>query len=118
VPDVATAYRSRTPGHVEFSVSVTVIAGGSAVVEVTGDIDCYSSPQLRGALLELAGAGVADVVVDLRRSPFVDSTGLGVLVGGKRRFRSEGGDLVLRSPSPATVRLLGVAGLTEILAIA
>ena len=108
--------RSTVVGYLDFGVSVSPGDGSAAdaVVQVTGDLDCYTSPQLRSTFLELVADGRRRVVLDVGATNFVDSTGLGVLVGGLRRFRQEGGDLVLRSPSPATVRLLDATGLTNV----
>jgi anti-sigma B factor antagonist len=113
------ADRSTVAGYLDFTVSVSPGDGQSAdaVVHVAGDLDCYSSPQLRSTFLELVAEGHRQVVLDVGATNFVDSTGLGVLVGGVRRFRQEGGDLVLRSPSPATVRLLEVTGLTSVFSV-
>lgn len=113
VSDLGTASHSGAPGYLDFGVSVTR-TDDTAVVELSGDLDCYSSPQLRATFVELAGEGVRRVVLDVGGTQFVDSTGLGVLVGAKRRFRSLGGDLLLRSLSPATARLLEVTGLAGV----
>jgi anti-sigma B factor antagonist len=113
VSDVGSASGPSAPGYLAFDVSVTR-TDGTAVVEVSGDLDCYSSPQLRAAFVELADEGVRRVVLDVGGTQFVDSTGLGVLVGAKRRFHSLGGDLLLRSLSPATARLLEVTGLAGV----
>jgi anti-sigma B factor antagonist len=111
--------RSTVAGYLDFTVSVSPEDGpdGEAVVHVTGDLDCYTSPELRSAFIELVAEGRRQVVLDVGGTNFVDSTGLGVLVGGARRFRQEGGDMVLRSPSAATVRLLEVTGLAGVFQI-
>ncbi|MDQ4070919.1 MAG: STAS domain-containing protein, partial [Actinomycetota bacterium] len=78
--------RATVPGYLDFSVSVTTVEG-AATVRVTGDLDCYTAPQLRSALLALVDDGAQHVTLDLGRTQFVDSTGLSVLVGGLKRFR-------------------------------
>lgn len=111
---------SDVAGYLGFAVSVSLPDGGTGegIVRVTGDLDCYTSPELRTTLLELVAEGRRRVVLDIAGTNFVDSTGLGVLVGGARRFRQQGGDMVLRSPSPATVRLLHVTGLASVFGLA
>jgi anti-sigma B factor antagonist len=69
--------------------------GGVSVLEVRGEVDVSTGPRLRQALMELASEGRSDVIVDLDGVEFLDSTGLGVLVSGLKRFRTMGGDLVL-----------------------
>lgn len=61
--------------------------------------------------------GSNQVILDVGRSSFIDSTGLGVLVGGLRRFRQEGGDMVLRAPTLTTVTLLEVTGVIKLFEI-
>lgn len=82
------------------------------VVEVKGDVDLATTPQLRVALSE-AGAGGAPVAVDLRGVPFMDSMGLGVLVGARRRAIEAGADLALICADGPIVRLLDVSGLSS-----
>ena len=101
------------PGCLDFSVSVTA-ADGVAIVEVAGELDAFTSPQLRTALCELESQGARHVTLDLGGTHFVDSTGLSVLVGGLRRLRDTGGDMVVRSPTASTLRLFDVTGLRRI----
>jgi anti-sigma B factor antagonist len=116
VPPGARRDRTTIPGAIGFAVSVAAI-DDETVVRVEGDLDCYSAPQLRTVLLDLAD-GPRRVVVDVSGSTFIDSTGLGVLVGGLKRLRDQGGHLVLRSPSPMTARLFEVTGVTKLFEIA
>jgi anti-sigma B factor antagonist len=114
----AGAQRDRTaiPGTIEFAVRV-IEAGEVTIVDVRGDLDCYTAPQLRTVLVELAD-GPRRVVLDVGSSTFIDSTGLGVLVGALKRLRQQGGDMVLRSPSPMTARLFEVTGMSKLFEIA
>ena len=105
------------PGYLDFSVSV-VSADGQATVRVTGDLDCYTAPQLRSALLALVEDGTRHVTLDVGRTQFVDSTGLSVLVGGLKRFRDQGGTMVLKEPSSATRKLFEITGLHTVFDIA
>ncbi|HEX2046922.1 MAG TPA: STAS domain-containing protein [Acidimicrobiales bacterium] len=116
----AVKQRARTsdvPGYIDFSVSVTA-AAGAATVRVAGDLDCYTAPQLRSALLALVEEGTCDVTLDVGGTQFMDSTGLSVLVGGLKRLREGGGNLVLKEPSAATLRLFEVTGLSTVFDIA
>ena len=69
--------------------------GDSSVISLRGEIDVYTAPRLRQALIDLVEGGAKDIVVDMERVDFLDSTGLGVLVGGLKRVKSNEGDLKL-----------------------
>jgi anti-sigma B factor antagonist len=58
------------------------------VLEVTGEVDVYTAPKLRERIAELLDGGIRAIVIDLGRVEFMDSTGLGVLVGGLRKARA------------------------------
>ncbi len=108
---------SGVPGYLDFSVSVMTV-DGAATVRVTGELDCYTAPQLRSALLALVAEGTRQVTLDVGGTQFVDSTGLSVLVGGLKRLREDGGNMVLKAPSPATLRLFEVTGLSTVFDVA
>ncbi len=101
------------PEYLDFSLSV-VATDGAAIVSVAGDLDCFTSPQLRTALLDLEAEGTRHVTLDIGKMKFVDSTGLSVLVGGLKRLRESGGSLVVRSPSASALRLFDITGLARI----
>jgi len=66
-----------------------------AVIEVAGDIDLSTAPQLRRAIADAVSAGRIHVALDLSGVTFLDSVGLGVTVGGLRRVRAHDGSLRL-----------------------
>jgi anti-sigma B factor antagonist len=87
--------------------------GDCAVLRAAGEIDLYTAPALRERLVELLGVGVRHVVIDTSGVTFLDSTGLGVLVGGLKRLRAHDGSLALASDQERMIRLLRVTGLTR-----
>lgn len=95
----------------------TTARNGSVVVSVSGEIDVYTAPQLRERLIELIDQGHYRIVVDLTRVEFLDSTGLGVLVGGLRRTRGHEGDLALVCTQPRIMKVFEVTGLNKVFSI-
>jgi anti-sigma B factor antagonist len=88
-------------------------AGDVTVVEVGGEVELHSANQLRD---ELSRAGESErpcVIVDLSRVSFIDSTGLGVLVGAFKRVR-ERGHLALVCPQRSVRRVLEITGLGQV----
>ena len=95
----------------------TLEQGGATIVEVAGEIELHSAPQLRGELHRVCeGEGAKCVVVDLARVSFIDSTGLGVLIGGLKRAR-ENGSLSLVCPQARVRRVFEITGLTSVFPI-
>ena len=68
---------------------------GVPVLVVRGEVDVATAPRFRQSIVELSGEGSKWAIVDLEGVDFLDSTGLGVLVSGLKRFRTLGGDLLL-----------------------
>jgi anti-sigma B factor antagonist len=82
------------------------------VLAVRGDLDVEGGPALRDALLAAMDSHPASrLVVDLDGVDFLDSAGLGVLVGGRERARSRDGDLVLVATGRSVLRVLELTGL-------
>src|SRR5207249_7723676 len=82
---------------------------GVVIVAVTGDIDISTVPPLRERLSELADGGQT-LIVDLNRVTFIDSAGLGALVGAARRAAAHGGSLHAVCARPQTRKLLWLTG--------
>jgi len=99
-----------------FGVSDSV-QSGVPVLLVTGEVDVSTAPELRERLVAVAEKGDRVVVVDLTNVSFVDSTALGVLVSGVKRFRNVGGDLRLVVTQPHISKVLEITGLTDVFAI-
>jgi anti-sigma B factor antagonist len=87
---------------------------GWAVLEVQGEVDLYTSPQLRDAILRLTEEGENRIVIDLNNVSFIDSSGLGVLVAGLKRARERGGELALVFGEGSVQKVLGITGLDKV----
>ena len=90
---------------------------GIEVIDVQGEIDMYTAPRLRELLIDLVSKGSYQLVVDLDKVGFLDSTGLGVLVGGLRRVRAHDGSLDLVCTQQRILKIFRITGLTEVFGI-
>ena len=91
----------------------TSTGGDRAVVRVTGYVDVTTAASLRNELAGLIQADTSDIVVDLTQVTFLDSTGIGVLVGALKRIRETGGRMELALDDARVLRILRVAGLNQ-----
>lgn len=87
------------------------------VVTVAGEVDVYTAAQLRSALEDRIAAGQTAIVVDLEDVGFIDSTGLGVLVGRLKTLRKTGGWLSVVCTNERILRLFGITGLDRVLPV-
>jgi len=84
------------------------------VLQVGGEVDVYTAPRLRERLVELVDGGARKVVVDLGRVEFLDSTGLGVLVGAHKRLRAAGGSLALVCAREPLLKIFRITALDQV----
>ena len=96
----------------------SITAGGAcAVLRIDGDIDAYAAPQLRDRLTDLAGHGTVHIIADLRGAGFLDSAGLGALVGSRTGLRARGGSLTLVASTGRIRQTLRITGLSDSFAL-
>jgi anti-sigma B factor antagonist len=87
------------------------------VLEVAGEVDVYTGTTLRDRISDLLDGGAHDLIVDLGRVDFIDSTGLGVLVGALNRARELGGSLQLVCAQERVLKLLRITGLDQVFTV-
>jgi anti-sigma B factor antagonist len=102
--------------HEDLSIHVHV-HGGMNVFELTGSLDIATSPTVRAALVEASERGDHKLIVDLTKVDFLDSTGLGALIGAQRRAKEFDGDVRLVAKEGQILRLLRITGLMKIFAV-
>ena len=90
---------------------------GIEVIDVGGEIDMYTAPRLRELLIDLVSKNNYHLVVNLEKVGFLDSTGLGVLVGGLKRVRAHDGSLDLVCTQQRVLKIFKITGLTQIFGI-
>jgi anti-sigma B factor antagonist len=78
-----------------FRIQTVEADANSWVIELGGEVDLYTAPELKNELVRVIDSGARTVVVDLDETTFIDSTTLGVLLGGVKRLRPSGGTLLL-----------------------
>ena len=90
---------------------------GFTVISPQGEIDFATGPQLKDAITELLVAGEVHLVVDLLKVDFIESTGLGALIGGRRRAHALKGSLVLVATEDQMLKIFRITGLDKVFAI-
>ena len=91
--------------------------GDRTVVTVGGEIDVYTAPKLREQIVQLVEEHRYHLVVDMEDVEFLDSTGLGVLVGGLKRVRAHEGSLRLVCTQERILKIFRITGLTKVFSI-
>jgi anti-sigma B factor antagonist len=92
--------------------------GEYRVLTPNGDLDVYTVGSLRDAIGTMIDQETPRVVVDLDQVPFMDSSGLGALMGGVRRLREAGGDLAIACTREQHLKLFAITGFGEGVSIA
>lgn len=89
--------------------------GEYTICRPSGELDAFTVGQFRESLTEL-GSG-QPLLIDLSGVPFLDSAGLGALIGGVRRAREAGGDVAVYGARPAVARLLHTTGFDRVASV-
>src|SRR5580692_4596179 len=103
--------------EVDIKVNVRESEGDAYVVDLSGEIDVYTSPKVKDAITELIDQGHYNLVINLEKVRYIDSTGLGVLIGGLKRVREHGGSVNLVCTNPQIKKIFDITGLVKIFGI-
>jgi anti-sigma B factor antagonist len=98
----------------ELTLNVHSDASGLTIIAVGGEIDVYTAPKLRERLIGLVESGSFQLIVDMEDVEFLDSTGLGVLVGGLKRVRAHDGWIDLVCTQSRILRIFRITGLNKV----
>jgi anti-sigma B factor antagonist len=101
----------------DFDIATEKLDGGVFVIELSGEVDLYTAPEFKQQLIDAVAGGARHVVVDLTETTFIDSTTLGVLVGGVRRLREKEGDLSLVCSDRNVTKIFEITGLDQVFSI-
>jgi anti-sigma B factor antagonist len=100
------------------TIDVTTVGDGQIqLFGLGGTLDIATSPTLRAALLEAADRANHEIVVDLTQLEFLDSTGLGALIGAHKRAAEHGGSVRLVAHEGQILRLLRITGLLDVFSV-
>src|SRR5213596_49571 len=92
----------------------TGTVGDASLLSLRGEIDVYTAPRLRQTLIDLVEGGATNIVVDMEKVDFLDSTGLGVLVGGLKRVKDREGTMKLVATQDRILKIFDITGLSKV----
>ena len=101
----------------EFGMRRTTLSDDTALVELSGQIDLHTAPQLKEHLLSAIDDGAVDVVVDLSQTTFIDSMTLGILLGAVKRLRPRGGQLRIVTADPSIRKIFEITLLDRVFSL-
>ena len=100
-----------------FDIKTEELGDGAYVISLAGEVDLYTAPEFKQQLLEVISQGASNVVVDFSDTTFIDSTTLGVLVGGVKRLRTNDGQLSLVCSDRNITKIFEITGLDRVFTI-
>ena len=101
----------------DFSIDTEQVGDARHVIALAGEVDLYTAPELKTQMLEVIANGAMDVIVDFTDTTFIDSTTLGVLVGGVKRLREKGGRLSIVCSDRNITKIFEITGLDRVFTI-
>jgi len=100
-----------------FHLEAIPVGTDCAVLQISGEVDVYTAPQVRERVIQLLADGARHVIADLREVDFLDSTGLGALVGSLKRMREQDGSLELVIADGKIMTIFRITGLDRVFAL-
>jgi anti-sigma B factor antagonist len=100
-----------------FDIKTEQLSSEAYLISLSGEVDLYTAPEFKQQLLDVIGQGGKEVVVDFTNTTFIDSTTLGVLVGGVKRLRTNDGRLSLVCSDRNIMKIFEITGLDKVFEI-
>jgi anti-sigma B factor antagonist len=100
-----------------FDIKTEQLSSEAYLISLSGEVDLYTAPEFKQQLLDVIGQGGKEVVVDFTNTTFIDSTTLGVLVGGIKRLRTNDGRLSLVCSDRNITKIFEITGLDKVFEI-
>ena len=98
----------------DLKLSVDYVLPGATVIVVSGEIDVHTAPELRERLSTLIERGTYRLILDMEDVEFLDSTGLGVLIGGLKRIRAHDGSIDIVCTQSRILRIFDITRLDKV----
>ena len=103
--------------ELSFKIETKNIQADFPAIILEGEVDVYTAPQLKQHLIAILEGPNKKVLIDLTSVDYLDSTALGVLIGGLKRLKEIGGEMILVCPTPRIHRVFEITGLDKIFLI-
>jgi anti-sigma B factor antagonist len=87
------------------------------IVDVIGEIDIYTANKLKETLVQILNEHSASIKINCLELDYIDSTGLGVLIGALKRLKQENKNIIISNAKPNISKLLSITGLNKIFMI-
>ena len=100
-----------------FDIKTEQLGDDAFIISLSGEVDLYTAPDFKQQLLQAISDGAKQVIVDFSETTFIDSTTLGVLVGGVKRLRPNGGQLSLVCSDRNITKIFEITGLDRVFTI-
>lgn len=88
-------------------------SNNNIIIELKGEIDIYSAPSFKESLTKFYEAAESDVILDCSNLSYIDSMGLGILVGALKHVREKDHNIIIRNPKPTVRKLFKITGLDK-----
>lgn len=87
------------------------------VIELSGEVDAYTSARFREIMLDIIDSEGASIVISMVQVEYIDSSGLGALVGGLKRVSERNGKIVIVCDKPQVRKVFEITGLEKVFPI-
>lgn len=101
----------------DIKIDTRSLEGKAQVVEIQGEIDVYTSPKVKEIITELIEKESFNLIINLEGVRYIDSTGLGVLIGALKKVREKEGCINLVCNNPQIKKIFNITGLVKIFGI-
>lgn len=97
-----------------FDLKTDVLAEGNPVILLMGEIDIYTAPDFKDRLYQAMGDCNTDIRLDLTELSYIDSMGLGILVGALKRIKQNERNVYILNPKTNVRKLFKITGLDKV----
>lgn len=101
----------------DIKIETRALGDAAQGIEINGEIDVYTSPKVKEIINELIEKGNYQLVINLEGVRYIDSTGLGVLIGALKKVREKNGAINLVCNNPQIKKIFNITGLVKIFGI-